>query len=70
MDADAAVRELGVDFSRDLVTAEMKAGDVLLFNNHLPHRSVGDCRAAVCGCWVGCSSWRTDCWHCCCHLDP
>ena len=38
MDAAAAVSELGVDFSRDLVTAEMKAGDVLLFNNHLPHR--------------------------------
>ena len=38
MDAGAAVRELGVDFVGDLVTAEMKAGDVLLFNNILPHR--------------------------------
>lgn len=38
MDEAAAVRELGVDFSRDLVTVEMKAGDVLLFNNIIPHR--------------------------------
>jgi hypothetical protein len=38
MDEDAAAAELGVDFERDLVTAEMKVGDVLLFNNLIPHR--------------------------------
>lgn len=38
MDEAAAVAELGVDFAADLVTAEMKAGDVLLLNNHIPHR--------------------------------
>lgn len=65
MDADAAVRELGVDFSRDLVTAEMKAGDVLLFNNHLPHRSVGDCRAVVCVVTGLVAQVGTDCWHGC-----
>ena len=38
MDESAAHEQLGVDFSRDAITAEMKAGDVLLFNNHIPHR--------------------------------
>jgi hypothetical protein len=32
------VSDLGVDFARDVVTAEMQAGDVLLFNNLIPHR--------------------------------
>lgn len=38
MDEAAAVQELGVDFTRDVVTADMKAGDVLIFNNLTPHR--------------------------------
>lgn len=38
MDEAAAVAGLGVDFTRDVVTAAMKAGDVLLFNNLIPHR--------------------------------
>lgn len=38
MDESSAVVDLGVDFQRDLVTAEMKAGDVLLLNNLIPHR--------------------------------
>lgn len=40
MDDTAAASELGVDFQTDVVTAEMSAGDVLLFNNIIPHRSV------------------------------
>lgn len=38
MDETAAAAELGVDLKRDVVTAEMSAGDVLLFNNIIPHR--------------------------------
>jgi hypothetical protein len=38
LDEAAAVSDLGVDFDRDAVTAEMQAGDVLLFNNLIPHR--------------------------------
>ncbi len=38
MDESAAVSELGVDFQRDVRTADMSVGDVLLFNNLIPHR--------------------------------
>lgn len=38
MDEAAAESELGVDFTRDLVTAEMRVGSVLLLNNLIPHR--------------------------------
>jgi hypothetical protein len=38
MDEAAAAAELGVDMAADLVTLPMKAGDVLLFNNLIPHR--------------------------------
>jgi hypothetical protein len=39
MDESAAAAELGLDMADDLVTVPMKAGDVLLFNNLIPHRS-------------------------------
>lgn len=38
MDESAAAAELGLDLAADLVTVPMKAGDVLLFNNLIPHR--------------------------------
>uniref|UniRef100_A0A383WF13 Fe2OG dioxygenase domain-containing protein n=1 Tax=Tetradesmus obliquus TaxID=3088 RepID=A0A383WF13_TETOB len=40
MDEAAAAAELGLDLAADLVTVPMKAGDVLLFNNLIPHRSL------------------------------
>jgi hypothetical protein len=54
MDESAAHEQLGVDFSRDAITAEMKAGDVLLFNNHIPHRfGLGGVAGSVCVCGGG-----------------
>jgi hypothetical protein len=38
MDEAAAAAELGLDMTGDLVTLPMRAGDVLLFNNLIPHR--------------------------------
>jgi hypothetical protein len=38
MDESAAAAELGLDMTADLVTVPMNAGDVLLFNNLIPHR--------------------------------
>jgi ectoine hydroxylase-related dioxygenase (phytanoyl-CoA dioxygenase family) len=38
LDEGDAAAQLGVDFQRDAVMAEMSAGDVLLLNNLIPHR--------------------------------
>lgn len=56
LDESAAVSDLGVDFDRDVVTAEMNEGDVLLFNNIIPHRLAADHRPSLCLEYLCCES--------------